>query len=52
MPGIDTGAPERTATSSGRRSPPKLSPVAFSTSRMPWRSNSAVPSGSRWPVWK
>ena len=34
MPGIDTGAPERTDTSSGRRALPKPVPEAASRRRM------------------
>jgi len=35
MPGIETGAPLRTDTSSGLRLPPKASPLSRSTWRIP-----------------
>ncbi len=46
IPGIDTGAPERTDTSSGRRSPPKDRPDMRSSSRRLPRNRSRKPSGS------
>ncbi len=46
MPGIDTGAPERTLTKSGRAASPNVVPVAAPTAATAARSSSARPAGS------
>src|SRR6267143_6326561 len=48
IPGIDTGAPERTDTSSGRGPAPNCRSVIVSSQRMPAAISSSRPSG-KWP---
>ena len=45
IPGIDTGAPERTETSSGSAGSPNRRPVAASTSAIRSRSSASRPAG-------
>ena len=46
IPGIETAAPERTETMSGRRGDPNPRPVAFSSSAIPSASRPLAQSGS------
>jgi hypothetical protein len=45
MPGIDTGAPERTDTSSGLRASPNVAPTSPSTAVMAASTSAASPAG-------